>query len=57
MVRTTNPYNPYNFKCEFNINIVEEDTYKMIKDAFQKKFKVKTDDIIVLEVILFSLEQ
>ena len=49
MWRQTNPYNPKNMLCEFNIDIVEDNDLVAIRDRMRNEVGVKVDEVLVVE--------
>eukprot|EP00354_Favella_ehrenbergii_P005475 CAMPEP_0170456852 /NCGR_PEP_ID=MMETSP0123-20130129/4343_1 /TAXON_ID=182087 /ORGANISM="Favella ehrenbergii, Strain Fehren 1" /LENGTH=85 /DNA_ID=CAMNT_0010720457 /DNA_START=284 /DNA_END=537 /DNA_ORIENTATION=- len=45
----SNPYNPKNMLCEFNIEVVEDAHLIAMKDKMKREVGVKIDEILVIE--------
>ena len=49
MVRQSNPYNPRNMLCEFNIQVVEESALMEMRDRMRKEVGARFDELLVIE--------
>ena len=49
MWRQSNPYNPKNMLCEFNIDIAQDNDLQAMRDRMRSEVGVKFDEVLVVE--------
>lgn len=50
IMNETNPYNPFKFEAEFQVNVVDDGKFEQIREAMKKTFNIAIDDILAVEV-------
>lgn len=54
MIGETNPYNPFKFEVEFQVNVVDDEKFDNIKKSLKQQHNIPVDDILAVEVIILS---